>query len=286
MTTNQLLIVPADPLNQRRPDEHFADEAEAARTLGMTVAVVDLDALEHGHTREAIRRIPDADEAVYRGWMLTSDTYRVMAEGLAVRGTTLQTSPDQYKAAHELPGWYAPLAEHTPESVWTSSASIDEFVEVASSFGSGPVVLRDYVKSMKHYWHEAAFIPDVSDRTAAVGVARRFVELRGDSFTGGFVLRRFERFVPPEVRRWWIRRHLALVTAHPDTPDQLPPAAADFSIFADSVRAIRLPFVTVDATQDDAGAWRIVELGDGQVSDRPKSTPPATLISYLNNTKD
>jgi ATP-grasp domain, R2K clade family 3 len=283
MTTSQLLIVPADPLNLRRPDEHFAGEAEAARTLGMTVAVVDLDALEGGDTREAIRRIPDADEAIYRGWMLTSDTYRALAEALAVRGTTLQTSPDQYKRAHELPGWYIPLAEHTPESVWTSSPSIDEFVETASSFGSGPVVLRDYVKSMKHYWHEAAFIPDVSDRTAAVGIARRFVELRGDSFTGGFVLRRFERFVPPEVRTWWIRGHLALVTAHPDTPDQLPPVTADFSTFSDSVRAIQLPFVTVDVTKDEAGAWRIVELGDGQVSDRPPSTPPETLIKCLND---
>jgi hypothetical protein len=51
-------------------------------------------------------------------------------------------------------------------------------------------VLRDYVKSMKHYWHEAAYIPDTVGHAAAWKVAARFRELRGDEFTGGFVLRR------------------------------------------------------------------------------------------------
>ena len=51
-------------------------------------------------------------------------------------------------------------------------------------------MLRDYVKSMKHYWDEAAYIPEVADPTAVERVARRFLELRDDAFTGGFVLRR------------------------------------------------------------------------------------------------
>jgi hypothetical protein len=45
---------------------------------------------------------------------------------------------------------------------------------------------------MKHYWHEAAFIPDLADTTAAWAVASRFRQLRDDDFTGGFVLRRRE----------------------------------------------------------------------------------------------
>jgi len=31
----------------------------------------------------------------------------------------------------------------------------------------GPGVLRDYVKSMKHYWHEAAYISNTADHAAA-----------------------------------------------------------------------------------------------------------------------
>ena len=85
--------------------------------------------------------------------------------------------------------------------------------------GSGPVVLRDYTKSMKHYWHEAMFIPDVADADAEWAIAARFLELRADSFVGGLVLRRFEPFTGAEVRTWWVDGHCALTTAHPDTPD-------------------------------------------------------------------
>ncbi|WP_327011973.1 hypothetical protein OHA72_49170 [Dactylosporangium sp. NBC_01737] len=33
-----MLLVPADPLRPRRPDEHFAAEADAARAAGLGVA--------------------------------------------------------------------------------------------------------------------------------------------------------------------------------------------------------------------------------------------------------
>ena len=35
-------------------------------------------------------------------------------------------------------------------------------------------------------------------------VAERFLDLREDSFTGGFVVRRFEDLDKEEVRTWWI----------------------------------------------------------------------------------
>jgi hypothetical protein len=37
--------VPSDVLHPRRPDEHFAAEADAARVAGLEVALVDHDAL-------------------------------------------------------------------------------------------------------------------------------------------------------------------------------------------------------------------------------------------------
>nr|WP_238433056.1 ATP-grasp domain-containing protein [Micromonospora tarensis] len=47
-------------------------------------------------------------------------------------------------------------------------------------------MLPDYSKSMKHYWNEATFIPDLEDGAAAWNVASRFLELRVDDFVGGF----------------------------------------------------------------------------------------------------
>ncbi|SNY60265.1 hypothetical protein SAMN05421748_12184 [Paractinoplanes atraurantiacus] len=263
-----MLLVPRDVLNPRRADEHFAEEAAAARAAGHTVTLVDHDALAAGHAKTV--DFQEDEPAVYRGWMLTSEAYAGLAEAC---GGRLRTSPEQYRQGHELPGWYEALAPFTPESAW------GDFDQARAALGnSGPAVLRDYTKSMKHYWHEAAYIPDLADAEKAHAVARRFRELRGDDFTGGFVLRRFEEFTGAEARTWWVGGECRLITAHPDTADQLPPDI-DVSFLKGAVPA--LPFVTVDLALRTDGRWRVVELGDGQVSDRPRSTSAAELIDVI-----
>jgi hypothetical protein len=107
------------------------------------------------------------------------------------------------------------------------------------------------------------------------------VELRGDDLAGGFVVRRYQAFTGAEARTWWINGACRLVTAHPDTPDELPPADLDVTMLRPAVTALALPFVTVDLARRTDGTSRIIELGDGQVSDRPASTPSADLINAL-----
>ena len=278
-----MLLVPADVLRPRRPDEHFAEEAEAAREAGIEVAVIDHDAVVRGRPDgAAIARVPEGADAVYRGWMLSSEQYAALTRALAGRGVSMRTSPEQYRRAHELPGWYSELEDRTPESVWTSGDDHGDFLKACAALGAGPAVLRDYSKSMKHYWHEAAFIPDVADGDASWRVAARFRQLRGDDFAGGFVLRRFESFVEAEVRSWWVGGSCRLVTAHPDTPEHRPDAEFDPAAVEAAVRALDLPFATVDFARRDDGQWRIIEAGDGQVSDRPRSTPAAELIAAVN----
>lgn len=266
-----LLIVPADPLRPRRPDGHFADEAHAARDAGIEVALVDHDALAQ-QAEHAVKLVPTGHgEAVYRGWMLRSEQYAAFAAALGRRDVTLRTTPEQYRRAHELPGWHAALASVTPESAWTTGDHRDDFDEARAKLKDGPAVLRDYTKSLKHHWHEAAYIPDVADADGAWKVAARFRELRGDDFTGGFVVRRFEEFVSAEARTWWVGGVCRLVGAHPDTAHDVPPEDLALDDLAPLVSALGLPFVTVDLARRSDGVWRVIELGDGQVSDRPAS---------------
>ncbi|MET7423736.1 ATP-grasp domain-containing protein [Dactylosporangium sp. NPDC005555] len=296
------LLVPADPLRPRRPDEHFAAEADAARDAGLDVAVVDHDALTSPDgARRGVARVKESGKesgkqggkqggrddgeeggkAVYRGWMLRAEQYAAFAGALEDRDVTLRTDAAQYRRAHELPGWYAALAAVTPPTTWTVGDDREAFERAACDLGPGPAVLRDYTKSMKHHWHEAAFIPDLADAGAAWTVASRFRELRDDDFTGGFVLRRFEDLTKAEVRTWWVDGACRLVGAHPDTPDELPAADLDLSAVAPLVAALGLPFVTVDLALRADGVWRVIELGDGQVSDRPTSIDPSPFIAAL-----
>ncbi|MEU4565792.1 ATP-grasp domain-containing protein [Micromonospora sp. NPDC023956] len=274
-----LLLVPADPLRPHRPDQHFAPEATAAREAGVPVAVVDHDALARGDVKGALGRLPGRGEAVYRGWMLHAERYAAFAEALSAQGVTLRTRAEQYRRAHELPGWYPALTSVTPATTWTAGDGREAFELARVELGDGPAVLRDYCKSMKHHWDEAAFVPDLTDGEAAWAVARRFRELREDDFVGGFVLRRFERFTSAEVRTWWRDGRCVLVGPHPDTPDRPPVDDPDLTVVTPLVAALQLPFVTVDLALRDDGVWRVVELGDGQVSDRPTTVEPARLLT-------
>jgi len=204
-----LLLAPCDPLDHRRPDAHFAPEVQAARDLGVPVALLDHDALcGPGGSQDAVRRVPASDDAVYRGWMLRSEQYAALVAALAGRGVTVRTAPAAYRRAHELPGWYPVLRAHTPESVWTDRPSADDLRGAGRALPAGAAVLRDHVKSLKHHWDEAMYVPDVRDEDAVERVAR-------------------------------------------------------------------------DLVRRDDGRWRVVEVGDGQVSDRPSTTPAAHLIGLL-----
>lgn len=277
-----ILLVPSDPLQPRRPDEHFQEEAAVARSLGHRVELVDHDALcREGGAADAVSRVSRGmaeGDAVYRGWMLRSEQYGAFADTLGARDVTLRTNAKQYQQAHELPSWYAHLAGLTPESVWTEGSSLEAFRACCKQLGSGSAVLRDYSKSMKHHWHEAAFVRDVTDVDAATAIARRFLELRDDAFVGGLVLRRFEPLRPEEVRTWWLGGECVLTTAHPDTPHAAPPAAIDLDALAPRMADLGLPFTTVDLALRADGVWRVMELGDGQVSDRPRTSPAETFV--------
>jgi ATP-grasp domain-containing protein len=256
------------------------------------VGLVDHNALAAGDgadgAERAVARVPEAEAeagamamAIYRGWMLRAEQYAAFERALAGRGVTLRTSAAQYRRAHEFPGWYEALNVVTPRSVWTSGTDRVAFDTARAELGPGPAVLRDYVKSMKHYWHQAAFIPDLADAEGAWAVASRFLELREDDLVGGFVLRRYESFASAEVRTWWLDGICRLVGPHPDTPDDLPPAEVDLTPIEPLVAGFGLPFVTVDLARRADGVWRVIELGDAQVSDRPSTAPSETLIAML-----
>lgn len=277
------LLLCADPLAPRRPDPHFAPEAAAARALGLPTALIDHDALLAGEADAAVARVPrGGGPAWYRGWMVPSERYAALAEALARRGVPLLTSPARYRRAHELPGWYDAFAAVTPRSVWTSGVPArGEAAPATAALGGGPAIVKDYVKSRKHEWDEACYVPDLGDRDGLARVVARFAELQGEFLTGGIVVRAFERLDADagEARVWWLDGTPVAVTAHPDTPALLPRPALD--AVRGPVAALGCRFVTTDLALREDGVWRVVEVGDGQVSDRPAGHDPSELLAAL-----
>ncbi len=70
-----------------------------------------------------------------------------------------------------------------------------------------------------------------------------------------------------------------LPTHHPDTPADPPPPDLDLTPFTPLIGSLGLEFLTADLARRPDRTWRLIELGDGQVSDRPAATSPATLVA-------
>jgi len=281
----------SDPLNPRRVDDHFADQAEAVRALGGTVALLDHDALSAGDVGEAVRRVPEGSGPLwYRGWMVTTARYSELADGLRRRGADLAVAPVSYATAHELPGWYDVFAELTPTSVWMPSAprivpSESELAELVASLRGGPGIVKDFVKSRKHEWDTACFVHEIRDTAGLRRIVERFVELQEGDLAGGIVVRVFEDFAkgdagrPAEARVWWSDGEPVLVSPHPDSPGECPDP--DLSRIRPAVAELGCRFVTTDVARRTDGVWRVVEVGDGQVSDLASSVNPAELMRRL-----
>ncbi len=89
-------------------------------------------------------------------------------------------------------------------------------------------------------------------------------------------------YQPGEARTWWVDGGCVLVTAHPDTPDDLVEIPADvLDRLRPAVARLGSPFITADIVRTVDGRHRVVEVGDGQVSDRPRSTTPEAYIAAL-----
>jgi hypothetical protein len=282
------IVFCSDPLNPRQPDEAYQAEAAAAERVGIPFALVDHDALVHDNDPvKAIRRVQPQQPslAIYRGWMMTPDQYRLLYEALAVKGIRLLNDPAAYRHCHYLPESYSVIERQTPRSVWIKTKgqiSPDEIKALLVAFGSAPIVVKDYVKSRKHEWAEACFIPSASDPVSVERVVRRFLELQSDDLNEGLVFREFVEFEPlgshpksgmpltKEFRLFFLDGKPIFWTPYWDDVkyEDLTPPVEQFIAAAQGVRS---RFFTMDVANRRNGDWLIVELGDGQVAGLPEN---------------
>ena len=199
-----MFLYPAEPFAGRVPDEAYVQEQAQAEQMQLTSALLDIEALLEGNLSRSLRWVQPSEElcpAVYRGWMLRPDVYDALYQGLSAKNWQLINSPAQYLHTHHLPESFAAIADSSPRTVWLparNTGEVDwEAVQTALvSFGSAPLIVKDYVKSRKHEWDEACFIPDAADTAHALRVIQTFLTRQGSEFQGGLVLRAFENFAP------------------------------------------------------------------------------------------
>ena len=242
------LLYPSDPINTKRADDTYAEEYEAARSAGFDVSLFSFEDFERG-TFTPRPNLLSGEVVLYRGWMLTVPLFENLVHAIGARSAKPFTSVDQYAATHHLPQWYPSLVGLTPETIVLDEGA--DFVGAVRGRDWSGYFVKDYVKSLSTAGGSLVTRPeDIADVVALMKKYRGFIE-------GGVCVRRKEEYEPASERRYFVFRGEPLATEH-QIPEVLTICAA----------CINSPFYSVDVARRRDGELRVIELGDGQVSDR------------------
>lgn len=242
------VLFPFDPLENMEADGPFKEEYLLLKEMGVECSLFDYDSLGFGEFRPR-PKFEDGDVVLYRGWMLNPSLYEKLANLVRKSGGDMLTSPIEFRGSHHLPGWYGSVREFTPETIFFQSE--ENVVSGAERSGWGKFFVKDYVKS--NYGERGSIANSPSEVQEIITLIR---EHRGE-IEGGIALRKVEDLQPETEVRYFV------FNGKPYSPTGVIP-----NIVNEVASRHKVPFYSVDIIQRSDGELRLIEIGDGQVSDR------------------
>lgn len=294
------ILFPNNLLEAQKPNPDYQIEVDSVKALGMSMGVIGLEDVEMGDFVRGVARVRREDvptKAIYRGWMMTPTQYKGLYRALQAKNIKLINSPEAYQHCHYFVESYDKIREYTPLSVSIKVGerpNFEEIFEKISVFGEQPIIVKDYVKSEKHAWKEACFMPNAQDKENVKRITERFMELRGSYFNEGLVYRKFEELaaigahpksgmpLTKEFRLFFLYGQLIAQSKYWEDIDYKADNV-DFAPFKTIAQTIESNFFTMDIAQRKNGEWIIMELGDGQVSGLPNSIDATNFFNHLKN---
>lgn len=288
-----------EPFETNQVDFVYEAESKAAEINDFELELLDFETLVRDENAvRATRFIKPFDQlesGIYRGWMLKPQIYKKLYDALLVKNLRLINSPAEYKTCHYLSENYRFIEQHTPKTVFLNvdeNFSIEKVFEAILIFGNKPIIIKDFVKSRKHEWFEACFIPDASDNVKVQKTIEKFLELQGEDLNEGLATREFVEFksltnhsksgmpLTKEFRLFFFNQNLLFSSIYWEEGEYLD---TDFphENFVEIAKTIPNNFFTMDVAQKENGDYTIVELGDGQVSGLPEKADVGKFYKSL-----
>jgi hypothetical protein len=205
------------------------------------------------------------------------------------RDESLVVDPESFAEATYAPLYLPLLGEHTAAARWTEGQSIEEAWEVAQDLGPPPWVIKDHVKSAKEAWYRACFVREGATFEDFTSVCEQLLELHGDRFQRGFVVKKFlelatlpgflpeQRRVTDEHRLFFWNGALAAHAPYYDVDTTLD----DVTEFAYLGELIGSPFFTADVARLASGGYTVIELNDGGSASLPEQMDPRDLYRAI-----
>ncbi len=288
-----------EPFETNVVDSVYENEAEEARKLDFATELLDFETLVRDENAvratRFIKPIDNLEKAIYRGWMLKPKIYQKLYAALLEKNLQLINSPVEYKTCHYLSENYKFIENVTPRTVFVNvddNFDLEKVFDSLAGFENNPLIVKDFVKSRKHEWFEACFIPDASDKVKVKESVEKFIELQGEDLNEGLAFREFVEFtsltthsksgmpLTKEFRLFFLDRKLIFSSIYWEEGEYNEP---DFpsDLFAEIAKKIPSNFFTMDVAQKENGDYLIVELGDGQVSGLPEKADAGEFYKSL-----
>ncbi len=241
------IVYPDNYLNLDSPDEVFEQEYLCARDSGIHCLLLASERAAMGKYQFSGSFEPDVP-VIWRGWMLNADEYRRLHNAVTAHGEKMLESPEDYIRNHHITGWYERCRAYTPETMITTPDA--DFENLTSQLQWSAYFVKDYVKSLTTSRGSVA-----KDAEEIREILRLMVDFRGN-IEGGVSLRRFEKFKNNSERRYFVLNRQVF-----SADDQIPERVSEIA------RCVDTPFYSMDIAENSDGELRLVEIGDGQVSD-------------------
>lgn len=276
-----------NPFEPNNVDEDYSDEFESAKINGFKTLLFNFDDLTNEYDfKNATKRIKhnaNLSNVIYRGWMLTPKQYSNLYEDLLSKNYKLINNVIEYQNCHYLPDSLEFIEGKTPKSVFEkfeNSQSIEKLIEKTKMFGSKSVILKDYVKSEKHDWETACYVPNASNIENLKNSIENLIKLRGKYLNEGIVVREFIGLkdltihsksgmpLTEEYRLFFFNQKLVEIYDYWEEGkyDLIKPDTKEFEVIAKNIKS---NFFSMDIAREKNGNLIIIELGDGQVAGLP-----------------
>lgn len=258
-------VFPSDYFNPKKVDEAYGEQANCLRDIGFEISVISLETLASGESR--IFPMPEPQsKVVYRGWMLTSGEYWLLVNNVRSAGSEVLISCDEYLATHYLSNWYPLVQDLTPETRFF--ALYDNLESALSGLGWSKFFIKDYVKSLK-----TSVGAVISEPTEIRTVVEEMQKFRG-SIEGGLCVRQVEDFNFETEKRYFVLCGKSYAASQ---NEKIP------EIVGECAKRINSKFFSVDVIERADGCKRVVEIGDGQVSDLVGWTAERFAVLWVEN---
>lgn len=242
------ILFPANYFKKSEPDETFEDQWLEFKNYDFSVHTMLMEELPD--EPKITPPLSNSESILYRGYMLSPEEYRIFYDYVSSFGNKLITSPENYSRCHHLPNWYPLIRDYTPETLIFDK--IEEAEKAITQLDWNGFFIKDYVKSLKTSVGSKIFDPSLFSQ-----VINEMEKFRGN-IEGGICIRKIEDLVPETELRIFV------YNGKPYSNQKEIPIPDFIDKIIDS---ISVPFFSIDIIQNSLSEFRVVEIGDGQVSD-------------------